>query len=261
MSAKSGMTQERHALDSIRPFVCVSENGVYSIHPKQHIKEGKCSLATRSRGLFSEKQTHRLRASLFWFGWLWKHSGRAGYHLQKHTPCMEESSAYTVHVEGTSTSTYFNYSYQRECWKGCIPNMTYVHLNMFKVNAFLDLTGMHELHSMNLNTKLWQLQVRPRPCFQQALLHVAVWLKSLNTRVYMCIQQISTPTHTHTSGIIIEGQGAISGYQRQHMFIPDHLTTLLQGRPVFSWRQVLPPNPSALLERLIQHQDAPSGYS
>jgi hypothetical protein len=198
MSAKSGMTQERHALDSIRPFVCVSENGVYSIHPKQHIKEGKCSLATRSRGLFSEKQTHRLRASLFWFGWLWKHSGRAGYHLQKHTPCMEESSAYTVHVEGTSTSTYFNYSYQRECWKGCIPNMTYVHLNMFKVNAFLDLTGMHELHSMNLNTKLWQLQVRPRPCFQQALLHVAVWLKSLNTRVYMCIQQISTPTHTHT---------------------------------------------------------------
>ena len=198
MSAKSGMTQERHALDSIRPFVCVSENGVYSIHPKQHIKEGKCSLATRSRGLFSEKQTHQLRASLFWFGWLWKHSGRAGYHLQKHTPCMEESSAYTVHVEGTSTSTYFNYSYQRECWKWCIPNMTYVHLNMFKVNAFLDLTRMHELHSMNLNTKLWQLQVRPRLCFQQALLHVAVWLKSLNTRVYMCIQQISTPTHTHT---------------------------------------------------------------
>lgn len=76
-----------------------------------------------------------------------------------------------------------------------------LHLNMFKVNAFLDLTGMHELHSMKLNTKLWQLQVRPRLCFQQALLHVAViavWLKSLNTRVYMCIQQISTPTHTHT---------------------------------------------------------------
>lgn len=242
--------------------VCVSENGVYSIHPKQHIKEGKCSLATRSRGLFSEKQTHQLRASLFWFGWLWKHSGRAGYHLQKHTPCMEESSAYTVHVEGTSTSTYFNYSYQRECWKWCIPNMTYVHLNMFKVNAFLDLTRMHELHSMNLNTKLWQLQVRPRLCFQQALLHVAVWLKSLNTRVYMCIQQISTPTHTHIRDYHRRPRSnfRIPATTHVHPWPPDQLH-LLQGRPVFSWRQVLPPNPSALLERLIQHQDAPSGYS
>ena len=46
---------------------------------------------------------------------------------------------------------------------------------------------------------------------------------------YTCIHvyttNIDTDTHTHTSGIIIEGQGAISGYQRQHMFIPDHLTS------------------------------------
>ena len=39
-------------------------------------------------------------------------------------------------------------------------------------------------------------------------------------------------THTH-QGIIIEGQGAISGYQRQHMFIPDHLTSFAAGTTCF----------------------------
>ena len=99
----------------LRPSVCVCLKMGYTVYIlNRTFKEGRCSLATRSRGRFSYKQTHQSRPSLLWLGWLWKHWGRACNHLQKHTLCMEESSAYTVHVDGTFASTYFNYSYQRD---------------------------------------------------------------------------------------------------------------------------------------------------